>query len=958
MQDSTAVIVVGAGPTGLMVASELALRGVAVSIVERRLTPSGQSRGGGVNPRTAEVLAMRGLAELATARSIRREVVGGHFAGLPVALDTRPWRTRFPGGLFIPQDRIESILENHLAQLGTTVRRGCQVTALSTSTDEVTITGEGPDGEFSLRGQYLVACDGAHSTIRALTGVPFPGEPGTIAAVTADITLTSRSVTVPGELGHISRLIRVHGGYWMMLHPLHVPEEDNGLYRVVFGGAEQAALPRTTPVTAEEVSRALTAVHGSATRLGEVRWGTRFTDATRQVTDYRHGRILFAGDAAHIHSPIGGQGLNLGVQDAMNLGWKLAAHLHGHAPAGLLDTYHAERHPVAARVLALTKAQRALMSSAPDAHDVLALRDIVTDLARLPDTNRYLAGLMSGLSIRYDLGDQPGSTTGRGLVTAADDHDATTPRPTGRTPRRATIASDSLGPRLSIQLPDQTPGSAHDESEAGTGRGNLKTPQPGPAATQPTSGEHPGLNAPPGHGHHSRVGGQLGEEPAHDRRDDHGSPPGGTGQVARADAATPASTSERMRLSDPTDGALAEARHSPHAPHTGQPARTDSTDADRLPHPNGDPLDADPLDADHFGAARISDHTPTGGAATSQPPQAVAEASRVSSSPRSPHQPQSSQLVSTDPTSLRRLPDRPSGNSLEADNITGQAPLSSVVTPSVVPEGQRVGSIPRTPRGRETGRLAHTDPTDLSRLTEAPVGDRPDPSATGDPALRTDHAAPRPPGAVGEVRHADPSSSAPPESRTEHLIGTDPVPLPDGSGSGVRDAGTIGQAHGVAAPTPRSQRDQPAGGSNAGPGGSPAYVSHEDRAPLAADTYTGARAGTPIQEIDPLVGMRMPDLALSVGGVVTRVSVLLSGGCGLLLDFRDSGDSGPLPVGVERVAARVVASEIGVETGAAAGVDQILVRPDGYVCWVGAGPVVSPRAAVERWFGRVPVSVR
>jgi hypothetical protein len=191
----------------------------------------------------------------------------------------------------------------------------------------------------------------------------------------------------------------------MLLHPLDADGGRTGGYRAVFGGPEQATIERATPVTEDEVTRALTAVHGPDTVLRRLRWGTRFSDASRQLTDYRHGPVLFAGDAAHIHPPIGGQGLNLGVQDAMNLGWKLAATLRGRVAGGLLDSYHAERHPVAARVLASTRAQGVLMSPPPEADDVRALREIVIELARLPDTNRYLAGLMSGLDIRYDLGD-------------------------------------------------------------------------------------------------------------------------------------------------------------------------------------------------------------------------------------------------------------------------------------------------------------------------------------------------------------------------------------------------------------------------------------------------------------------------------------------------------------------------------------------------------------------------
>ena len=189
------------------------------------------------------------------------------------------------------------------------------------------------------------------------------------------------------------------------MHPLDGDGGRTAGFRVVFGGAEQHALDRAAPVTADEVARALSAVHGPDTVLGRLRWGTRFSDASRQLTAYRHDRVLFAGDAAHIHPPLGGQGLNLGVQDAVNLGWKLAATVRGSGPDGLLDSYHAERHPIGARVLATARAQTVLMSPPPDADDVRALREIVIDLARLPEANRYLAGLMSGLDLRYDLGD-------------------------------------------------------------------------------------------------------------------------------------------------------------------------------------------------------------------------------------------------------------------------------------------------------------------------------------------------------------------------------------------------------------------------------------------------------------------------------------------------------------------------------------------------------------------------
>ncbi|MBV9650538.1 MAG: FAD-dependent monooxygenase [Pseudonocardiales bacterium] len=394
------VIVIGAGPTGLMLAGELALAGAAVEVIERQVVPSGQSRGGGINSRTSEVLAMRGLLDAVIERSIPTKSARGHFAGLPVPLDTRPWRTRHPDGVLIPQDRLEAVLEDHLRGLGVAVRRGTELVGLTCGEAGIEAAVSGPGGQEMIEGRYLVACDGAHSTVRKVTGVAFPGRAGTLAAVSADVELAAVSTTVPRSVSHISRLIRTGGGFWMLTSPLG----PAGVYRVVFGSAEQQALARQAPVTADEVARALTAVHGPETKLAKLRWGSRFSDAARQVTNYRYGRVLFAGDAAHIHSPIGGQGLNLGIQDAMNLGWKLAAHVHGRAPAGLLDSYHAERHPVAARVLATTRAQAVLMSPPPEADDLLALREIVTELARLPDANRYLAGLMSGLDLRYDLG--------------------------------------------------------------------------------------------------------------------------------------------------------------------------------------------------------------------------------------------------------------------------------------------------------------------------------------------------------------------------------------------------------------------------------------------------------------------------------------------------------------------------------------------------------------------------
>src|SRR5581483_7824391 len=202
------VLVVGAGPTGLMLASELALAGAAVEVIERQVAPSGQSRGGGINSRTSEVLAMRGLLDAVIERSIPTESARGHFAGLPVPLDTRPWRTRHPDGVLIPQDRLETVLEDHLRGLGVAVRRGTELIGLTCGEDGIEAAVLGPDGQTVMKGRYLMACDGAHSTVRKLTGVAFPGRAGTMAAVSADVELAAVSVTVPRSVSHISTLIR------------------------------------------------------------------------------------------------------------------------------------------------------------------------------------------------------------------------------------------------------------------------------------------------------------------------------------------------------------------------------------------------------------------------------------------------------------------------------------------------------------------------------------------------------------------------------------------------------------------------------------------------------------------------------------------------------------------------------------------------------------------------------
>jgi 2-polyprenyl-6-methoxyphenol hydroxylase-like FAD-dependent oxidoreductase len=377
------VLVVGAGPAGLALAHELALAGASVTVLERLADRIEQTKGGAIQPRTAELLDTRGLLAPVQAAALARPAVGGHFAGLPVPLDCGSWQTATPYPISLPQWRFEEILEAAAIERGAVVWHGVGVDSVEQDADGVTVRA----GDRVLRAKYLVACDGAHSTVRKLLELPFPGRPGTYRAVLADVTLTAVSAAVPVQAGHFSDLTKHANGYWGMIVPL-------GGQRFRFTAGDTTGGEMGT--SAEALQTALTAIYGEPTTLGEIHTLSRFTDATRQLESYRHGRILFAGDAAHIHPPYGGQGLNLGVQDGINLGWKLAATLAGWAPDGLLDSYQTERHPVAARVLHHTSAQRVLINPLAEP-DVLALRDIVTDLMRLPAANAYLAGMMSGL---------------------------------------------------------------------------------------------------------------------------------------------------------------------------------------------------------------------------------------------------------------------------------------------------------------------------------------------------------------------------------------------------------------------------------------------------------------------------------------------------------------------------------------------------------------------------------
>ncbi|MEU8634260.1 FAD-dependent oxidoreductase [Amycolatopsis sp. NPDC048633] len=384
------VLVAGGGPTGLLTAFELERAGLDVLVLERDARPTTQSKALGLQPRSVEVLADRGLLA-AIEPHVQAKLPAGHFSGLPIDYTDLP--TPFPYQLGVEQAHVAAAIE---ARLRTPVLRDAAVTAVAQDDEGVTVTAGGRDH----RAGWLVAADGGRSTVRTLLGAAFPGTSARISLVVADITLSAK----PAGLADAWALPSSGSGYLLPL--------SGGRYRTIVFGEEQQRLGREEPVTAGELQRALTAVHGPEIKVGEVRWASRFGDAARQLERYRHNRVLFAGDAAHIHLPVGGQGLNLGLQDAVNLGWKLAATVRGTAPDGLLDSYHDERHPVAARVLLSTRAQAVLGVPDPDA---AAVREIVTGLLAVPEARRAVALEISGIGLTH-----PG-VSGRAAVPAPPD---------------------------------------------------------------------------------------------------------------------------------------------------------------------------------------------------------------------------------------------------------------------------------------------------------------------------------------------------------------------------------------------------------------------------------------------------------------------------------------------------------------------------------------------------------
>jgi 2-polyprenyl-6-methoxyphenol hydroxylase-like FAD-dependent oxidoreductase len=375
-----AVAIAGGGPTGLMLAGELALAGVDVAIVERRASQDlVGARSGGLHARTIEVFDQRGIADRFLAAGEVAQVAG--FAGM--RLDISDFPTRHPYGLALWQIHIERILAGWVGELGVTIYRGREVTGFTQEDAGVDV--ELSDGQ-SLRAQYLVGCDGGRSLVRKCAGIEFPGSDPTTSNLIAEVQLTEE----PAEWGMRRDAVGVHG-----LSKL----EDGAGVRVL---VTERHAGHTTEPTLRDLSDALIAVYGSDYGVHSPTSLSRFTDMTRQAAAYRKERVLLAGDAAHVHPPDGGQGLQTGVQDAVNLGWKLAQVIKGISPEGLLDSYHAERHPVGARVLRNTMAQVALRSMD---ERTKALRDTMSELLDMDEPRRRFAAMMSGLDIHYAFGE-------------------------------------------------------------------------------------------------------------------------------------------------------------------------------------------------------------------------------------------------------------------------------------------------------------------------------------------------------------------------------------------------------------------------------------------------------------------------------------------------------------------------------------------------------------------------
>jgi 2-polyprenyl-6-methoxyphenol hydroxylase-like FAD-dependent oxidoreductase len=378
------VVVAGAGPTGLMLACELALAGLPPLVLERLAQPTGLSKALALNGRAVDSLDLRGLLDRFSQTSAQPSLASfTHFGGIP--LDLSRLSGERPRTLFIKQARVEQLLEERARELGVEIRRGHSLTDLQQHATGVTVdVVPEAGGPYEIEAQFLVGCDGGASTVRRAAGIGFPGTEPTSLLRLGDVEL---------DLDESVRL------------PFGVAPLGDGVFRVITREPYPAGFDRETPMELDELRESARRVFGIDMRMSKPRWLSRFTDASRQADRYRAGNVLVAGDAAHIHLPAGGPGLSTGLQDAVNLGWKLAATISGVAAPGLLDTYHAERHPAGRQVLMHTRAQSVLLG--PGEH-AAALREVFAELLTFDDALRYIVDLVQGTDTRYELPQQDG----------------------------------------------------------------------------------------------------------------------------------------------------------------------------------------------------------------------------------------------------------------------------------------------------------------------------------------------------------------------------------------------------------------------------------------------------------------------------------------------------------------------------------------------------------------------
>ncbi|GAA5082729.1 FAD-dependent monooxygenase [Nocardia iowensis] len=379
--ETTEVVIAGAGPTGLMLACELRLAGIEVALLDGLPERTGESRAGGIHARTMEIFDQRGLLDRLVTQG--HPLQAGHFGALP--LNFADFDTRYPHLLAVLQSVIERELEGRANELGLAVRWGSPVVGFEQDATGVDVEIGGPDGPRRIRAAYLVGCDGGRSAVRKLAGIDFAGTAATMTGMLADVELAE-----PPAEQFFGR--RRGGG------DFSVVQFQPGWYRLVVQ-RHDLILERGSQLSFEDFRAHFTEIAGTDFGMHSPRWVTHYGDAARQADRYRDGRVFLAGDAAHIHYPAGGQGLNLGVQDAVNLGWKLATTLRGNVSDALLDTYETERHPVGARVLHNTRAQTALGRPGPHMD---ALRDTMSDLIDLDEVRRRLGFMITALDIRYD----------------------------------------------------------------------------------------------------------------------------------------------------------------------------------------------------------------------------------------------------------------------------------------------------------------------------------------------------------------------------------------------------------------------------------------------------------------------------------------------------------------------------------------------------------------------------